>query len=126
MARSKCPIFPQRKTSNELISCSVYCIELLLNRELATGSFDKTIKIWNIESGMCLKTINTSSCVFALKQLSVNELISGSMDGSIQIYDLSSLAPKRTLLAHTGCWRAARPTSRLKCGRSRAASASTR
>lgn len=59
----------------QLISCSVYCIELLLNRELATGSFDKTIKIWNIESGMCIKTINTSSCVFALKQLSVNELI---------------------------------------------------
>ena len=39
----------------------VFCLLLLNNGNLVSGSTDKTIKIWDLETFECLKTLNGHS-----------------------------------------------------------------
>ena len=65
---------------------------------LASGSDDKSIKIWNFESGSCLLTLNGHrDFVTALHFLGNNKLASGSKDTTIKIWDIESGACLRTL-----------------------------
>jgi WD40 repeat protein len=53
-----------------------------------TGSLDHSIKLWNIRSGECIKTIiDNDSPVYCIRQMSSNKLISGTYEGSIKIWD---------------------------------------
>ena len=67
-------------------SQSVANIKKLSNKHLISGSSDKTIKIWEIESGSCLKTLKghqkTVECVVIL---SVKKIASGSLDKTIKV-----------------------------------------
>ena len=57
---------------------------------MASGSKDKTIKIWNTESGICLRSLlGRFSYVYELQQLQSGELISRSNDGTIRVWDLN-------------------------------------
>ena len=56
---------------------------------LAAGSSDKTIKIWNIDTGQCIQTLTgheNSVYSVAFPQNS-NLLASGSSDGTIKIWE---------------------------------------
>jgi len=58
---------------------SVLCLERLNSSEIASGSLDRTIKIWNIALARCVKTLKNDNCICCLKLLvSSNELVSGS------------------------------------------------
>jgi WD40 repeat protein len=53
---------------------------------LASGSDDKTIKIWDSSSGLVKKTLfDHSSSVLSLTVMKTGELASGSQDGTIKI-----------------------------------------
>lgn len=62
------------------------------NRWVATGSFDNTIKIWDIESGRELRSLSGHN--LGVKSLAVSAdgklLVSGGSDGAVRIWDVVS------------------------------------
>ncbi|CAG8672384.1 11750_t:CDS:2, partial [Gigaspora margarita] len=68
-----------------------------------SGSFDKTIKVWDISSQTCLKTLEGHhSAEIQCLALSQSNLVSGSWDKSIIVYDVTKdYEFKHKLLGHT-------------------------
>ena len=64
----------------------------LSNKNIATGSYDNTIKIWNHENFSCEKTIAENGYVLTLLEFIPNFLLSGTSENDIQLWDLKSLA----------------------------------
>jgi WD40 repeat protein len=92
--------------SNNFSSCflskSVLCIAVEKNI-IATGSLDRTIKIWNLEDGKLKQTLNGHfRGVWSLAFLTKYLLCSGSYDSTIKIWNLKMMQCSRTLFAHTG------------------------
>ena len=58
------------------------------NIQVVSGSSDKTIKIWNVDSGICLKTLNIGQVVYNITfdMTSLYILI----DAGIILWDMSS------------------------------------
>ncbi|KAI9668489.1 MAG: hypothetical protein M1829_005367 [Trizodia sp. TS-e1964] len=71
-------------------------------RQVASGSCDKTIKLWDLGSGACLKTLEGHSDKLNSVSFSPNgtQIASGSDDGTIKLWDLSSGACLKTLECH--------------------------
>ncbi|MDD3401693.1 MAG: metallophosphoesterase, partial [Eubacteriales bacterium] len=72
-------------------------------RRCVSGSLDHTIKIWDIESGQCLRTLEghteTFTCVACLPD--GKRCVSGSKDNTIKIWDIESGQCLCTLEGHT-------------------------
>jgi WD40 repeat protein len=70
-------------------------------RLLATGSWDRTLKIWDVSSGKQLLSINhptpVNSVTFADSDTSI---ISGSHDGKIRVWSVKSGRSKGQVQAH--------------------------
>ena len=77
----------------------VMCLQLDGNI-LATGSYDCTIKIWDIESGKELRTLVGHSCGIRCLQFDDGKLISGSLDKTIKIWNWRTGECVRTLIGH--------------------------
>ena len=61
----------------------------LNNRSFATGSYDNTIKFWNLNSTIdCKKTIKEEGKVLCLLQFERNTLLSGTSKNNINLWDL--------------------------------------
>eukprot|EP01102_Stenamoeba_stenopodia_P001864 TRINITY_DN11688_c0_g1_i1.p1 TRINITY_DN11688_c0_g1~~TRINITY_DN11688_c0_g1_i1.p1 ORF type:complete len:405 (-),score=71.97 TRINITY_DN11688_c0_g1_i1:1200-2384(-) len=60
---------------------------------LFSGSDDNTVKVWNVKSGMCLRTLQVSSgkvnSIVKLKQMT-SQIAIGTSSGVIEIWDFSS------------------------------------
>ncbi|KAF9359155.1 hypothetical protein BGX26_013008 [Mortierella sp. AD094] len=68
---------------------------------LITGSYDNTAKVWNIETGECLRTLKGHAlCVRAL-HFDEAKLITGSMDRTLKIWNYHTGQCIRTLQGHT-------------------------
>ncbi|KAK3806303.1 MAG: quinon protein alcohol dehydrogenase-like superfamily, partial [Benniella sp.] len=68
---------------------------------LITGSYDNTVKVWNIETAECLRTLTGHAlCVRAL-QFDEAKLITGSMDRTLRIWNYHTGQCIRTLQGHT-------------------------
>ena len=73
----------------------------LVNDQLASGSLDKTIKIWNSATGECVHTLKGHTReVNALTVLPRGELVSGSDDKTIKIWNSATGECVRTLTGH--------------------------
>ena len=60
-------------------------------RQFISGSNDRTIKIWDLEEGTCLKTLRGhTGAVVCLVLTEGGQLISGSYDKTIKIWDLTT------------------------------------
>ena len=60
---------------------------------IATGSYDYTIKIWDISkdpSESLIKTKNSSSIIFCLLEFEPGKLLAGNSDNNICLYDLNN------------------------------------
>ena len=62
------------------------------SKYIVSGSYDKTIKIWNLESGQEIKTLKGhSESVNSVAISSDNKyIVSGSADNSIKIWNIES------------------------------------
>jgi WD40 repeat protein len=58
------------------------------NDTFISGSLDESIKVWDLESGTCLKTIQTNCELQCLVLFEQNKVISGELDGNISIWSL--------------------------------------
>ena len=59
----------------------VYCIALISENKIASGSEDNTVKIWNVDNGNCLNTIEGHpQLVYCILKTKENELVSGCDD----------------------------------------------
>lgn len=70
--------------------------------EIASASGDRVIKIWNINSGTCEKTMLGHTKGIACIQYDGKTVVSGSSDFSIRIFDRYSGADIYTLGGHQG------------------------
>jgi F-box/WD-40 domain protein MET30 len=68
---------------------------------LATGSYDTTIKIWDIESGTEIRTLRGHSSGVRCLQFDDHQLASGSLDGTVKIWDWTTGELKKELRGPT-------------------------
>jgi len=65
----------------------VFCLKLLANGKLVSGSGDNIVKIWNIEKGICLKSLESHSrdvrCIEIIPKM--KRLLTGSNDLSVKL-----------------------------------------
>lgn len=64
----------------------VMCVQILDNI-LVTGSYDSTIKVWNIDTGEVLRTLTGHTMGIRCLQLDDSKLISGSMDHTLKVWN---------------------------------------
>jgi WD40 repeat protein len=78
-------------------------LEWINEDTIASGGYDKTIKIWLISTGSTKLTINTGEVVYSLKQLTnCFYLACGLSNGNINIYDINNNGSLiSTLVGHT-------------------------
>jgi len=104
---------------------------------LASGSSDNTIKLWDVSSGVLLRTLtgHTGNVLSVAFSPDGKTLASGSSDDTIKLWDESRGALIRTLTGHTGSvwsplpsrltgrrwWLQGRRTTRSSCGMYRVA-----
>ncbi|TGZ83347.1 WD40 repeat-like protein [Ascodesmis nigricans] len=67
---------------------------------LATGSYDSTIKIWDIETGEVLQTLTGHTQAIRCLQFDDTKLISGSMDHKMKIWNYRTGQCISTLAGH--------------------------
>ncbi|XP_041354437.1 F-box/WD repeat-containing protein 7-like [Gigantopelta aegis] len=73
------------------------------NQQLASGSQDHSIKIWDIKTGTLQQTLKGHNRgIWCLNFFTKNLLISGSYDNTIRIWNLRTGSTLRTLLGHEG------------------------
>ena len=65
---------------------------------VVSGSYDETIKTWDITSGSCLSTLNVGSGVNSVHfNKSGDTVAAGCDDGTVQIIDVATAEVKRPL-----------------------------
>jgi F-box and WD-40 domain protein 1/11 len=69
--------------------------------EIVTASGDRTIKVWNIRTGACSKTLTGHEKGIACIEFDSRRIISGSNDNTVRIYDHVSGAPVACLRGHS-------------------------
>ena len=69
---------------------------------IISGSDDETIKIWDINSGKCIKTLEGHTDWVKSVAIKDNLIISGSSDNTIKIWDIESGECIKTPEGHTG------------------------
>jgi len=68
-------------------------------KTLLSGSRDRSVKWWHLETGKEIRTINTGSAVLTL-DICNNNLYAGLQDSTIKVYDLYYGKLNRTLGGH--------------------------
>jgi F-box and WD-40 domain protein MET30 len=66
----------------------VTCLKLNDNM-LATGSYDSTINLWNIETGAVIGTLRGHTSGIRTLQFDDTMLVSGSLDGILRVWKLA-------------------------------------
>ncbi|KAI9285448.1 quinon protein alcohol dehydrogenase-like superfamily [Umbelopsis sp. AD052] len=80
------------------VMCVQFCEN---NNRLISGSYDKTVHVWNLETGEILKVLTGHTrCVRAL-QFDDAKLVTGSMDNTLKIWNYNTGHCIRTLQGHT-------------------------
>ena len=81
---------------------SVLCLQMLPLGQLASGSQDNNIKIWDTAAATCLKTLQGhTGWVRCLQMLPVGQLASGSCDNTIKIWNTTTATCLKTLQGHS-------------------------
>lgn len=75
---------------------SVMCLQFD-DQILATGSLDSTVKMWDIKTGQCFRTLSGHRLGIRALQFDDSKLFSGSLDGTIKIWDWRTGNCLRTL-----------------------------
>ncbi|KAJ5544957.1 hypothetical protein N7535_006656 [Penicillium sp. DV-2018c] len=69
--------------------------------EIVTASGDRTIKVWNIRTGACSRTLTGHEKGIACIEFDSRRIVSGSNDNTVRIYDHVTGAPVACLRGHS-------------------------
>ena len=69
---------------------------------LASGSYDSTVKVWDMDSGELLRTLTGHTLGIRCLQYDETKLASGSLDGTVRIWSLETGKEISVLRGHTG------------------------
>ena len=76
----------------------------VLGNRIVSGSWDGTIRVWNLEDGTCLRTLSDHDSGVYSVYISGNRIVSGSRAGSragtVRVWDLETGTCLRTLSGH--------------------------
>ena len=87
------------------------------SNKLISASNDKTIKIWNLNSGECLKTLNDHQDSVTSILITSTAFISGSIDKTVKIWDLNTYECLETLENNVGVSSLClMPNNQIACG----------
>lgn len=75
----------------------VTCLQIWDDTTLATGSYDNTIKIWNLESGEEVRTLKGHTRGIRSLQMDDTKLFSASLDGTVKVWNWRTGQCMRTL-----------------------------
>ena len=71
-------------------------------KKIISGSDDNLIKVWDLNSGECLRTLFAHSGeVNCIEIISNEKLVSGSSDKTLKVWDLNTYECILTLYGHT-------------------------
>jgi WD40 repeat protein len=74
-------------------------------KKLITGSWDKTIRVWDLQSGECLRTLEGHSNRISALQMTPDQRhprIAGSVDKTLKLWDLATGQCVTTFYGHGG------------------------
>lgn len=74
----------------------------LKDGKIASGGVDKTVRLWNINSGQCEKTLVNSGSITCLIQLKDGRIASGGDDKFIKLWNINSGQCEKTIKGHCG------------------------
>ncbi len=73
--------------------------------KIGSGSDDKTIKVWNAQTGQCASTLSVDSGAFGVRSISYSPagdmIAAGCSNGKIHLVDTVTVAVKRSLSGHS-------------------------
>jgi hypothetical protein len=76
-------------------------LELTSDGYLLSCSFDRTVKLWQIQTGKMLQSINLDCSVYCVKVLNEDLFAVGLQNGVIEIYEMDELKKVITIAAHS-------------------------
>lgn len=79
----------------------VTCLQIWDDTTLATGSYDNTIKIWDLESGQEIRTLEGHTRGIRSLQMDEQKLVSASLDGTVKFWNWRTGQLLSTLSSHT-------------------------
>ncbi|KAI1123303.1 putative E3 ubiquitin ligase complex SCF subunit sconB [Nemania abortiva] len=80
---------------------SVMCLKIY-NTYLVTGSYDATIRLWDLDSGSLVRTFLGHTAGIRALQFDGSKIISGSLDGTIKIWNWQTGQCVLTISNHNG------------------------
>ena len=69
---------------------------------LITGSYDRTVRVWNLETGTELRCLHGHTRAIRALQFDAAKLVTGSMDHTIRVWNWREGRCVRTLVGHEG------------------------
>jgi WD40 repeat protein len=78
------------KTIEEAHDEKIVCLIELSSGKIATGSYDCSIKIWNLNTFECENVIRETEYVLCLLEFEKDMLLSGTSNNTIQLWDLKN------------------------------------
>ncbi|ORE23251.1 WD40 repeat-like protein [Rhizopus microsporus] len=81
----------------------VMCVQFCeIAKLIITGSLDKTVRVWHLETGELIKTLTGHSRGVRALQFDDAKLVTGAMDNTLKIWNYHTGQCIRTLEGHTG------------------------
>jgi len=84
---------------------SVHCLDISPDARLAlSGSADKTLRLWDVATGQCLRVLegHTNTILAICMSPSARAAISSSIDGTVRVWDLDAGQCARVIEGHEG------------------------
>jgi F-box/WD-40 domain protein 7 len=80
---------------------------------IISGSTDRTLKVWDAETGNCIHTLNGHTSTVRCMHLHGNKVVSGSRDATLRVWDIETGSCLHVLVGHMAAVRCVQYDGRL-------------
>ncbi|KAI8137644.1 WD40-repeat-containing domain protein [Fennellomyces sp. T-0311] len=98
--KCKMRVFPHKDSQSDMHLEGIYCIQFDEDK-IVSGSRDRTIKIWDMRTGECRRTLSAHSASVLCLQYDDRYIISGSSDKTMVQWDIETGKTIRVLNGHS-------------------------